>query len=257
MPAPGSLKRTAACGDNPVRAFVRAGVSTQGNSQRQAGCSPTSWRVLRRAPISPLLANVALHVLDEEWSARHSGLGVVVRYCDDLVVVCVSRARAEEARSGLAAIVAPLGLQLNPDKTRIVCLTEGREGFDFLGFHHHKRRSRRRPGVWYLASLPSARAMRSVRARVREATGRRNVGRPVEAVVVELNRVLRGWGNFFRWGNPAKKLWNIDCYVYEHLERFLRAKHGPCFGRRRMYDIYPPLGVYRLTRPARVRPAHA
>jgi hypothetical protein len=75
--------------------------------------------------------------------------------------------------------------------------------------------------------------------------------------VTDLNRVLRGWGNFFRWGNPAKKFWNIDCYVYERLERFLRAKHGPRFGRRRMYRVYPRLGVYRLTGPARGRPAHA
>jgi len=99
--------------------------------------------------------------------------------------------------------------------------------------------------------------MRSLRAKLREATGRRNVGRPVEAVVADLNRVLRGWGNFFRWGNPAKKFWNIDCYVYERLERFLRAKHGPRFGRRRMYDIYPRLGVHRLTRTTPARLAHA
>jgi RNA-directed DNA polymerase len=199
----------------------------------------------QRSPISPLLATVALHVLDEEWSARHGGLGALVGYCDDLVVLCASGARAEEARSRPAAIVAPLGLRLNPDKTRIVCLTEGREGFDVLGFHHRTRRSRRRPGVWYLASWPSARAMRSLRAKPREATGRRNVGRPVGAVVAYLNRVRRGWGNFFRWGNPAKKFWNIDRYVYERLERFLRAKHGPRFGRRRTYDIYPRPGVYR------------
>jgi hypothetical protein len=94
------------------------------------------------------------------------------------------------------------------------------------GIDHRKRRSRRRPGVWYLARWPSARTMRSLRAKLCEATGRRNAGRPVGAVVADLNRVRRGWGNFFRWGNPAKKFWNIDRYVYERLERFLRAKHG-------------------------------
>jgi group II intron reverse transcriptase/maturase len=234
-----------------IRAWLRAGVLEGGVLADVVTGTPQG------SPISPLLANVALHVLDEEWSARHSGLGALVRYCDDLVVLCASRVRAEQARSQLAAIVAPLGLRLHPDKTRIVCLTKGGEGFDFLGFHHHKRRSRRRPGVWYLASWPSERAMRSLRAKVREATSRRNVGRPVDQVVADLNRVLRGWGNFFRWGNPAKKFWNIDCYVYERLERFLRAKHGPRFGRRRMYRIYPRLGVYRLTGPAHCRPAYA
>jgi RNA-directed DNA polymerase len=200
---------------------------------------------------------VALHVLDEEWTARHSGLGVLVRFCDDLVVLCASRARAEQAHAQVAAILAGLGLRFNPDKTRIVCLAGGSQGFEFLGFHHHKRRSKRRPGSWYLASWPSARAMRSVRTKVREATGRRRVGQPVAVVVGDLNRVLRGWGNFFAWGHPAQKFWNIDCYVYECLERFLRAKHGPRFRRRKMYRIYPRLGVYRLTGPARGRPAHA
>jgi hypothetical protein len=64
-------------------------------------------------------------------------------------------------------------------------------------------------------------------------------------------------GELLSLGQPGKEVWNVDCYVYERLERFLRAKHGPRFGRRRMYDIYPRLGVYHLTRPARARPAHA
>ena len=58
------------------------------------------------------------------------------------------------------------------------------------------------------------------------------------------NRALRGWGNFFRWGSSAKKFWDIDQYVYERLERFMRAKHGHRghYGRRRFYDDYHSLG---------------
>jgi RNA-directed DNA polymerase len=234
-----------------IRSWLRVGVLEEGMLAEMSTGTPQG------SPISPLLCNVALHVLDVEWTARHSGLGVLVRFADDLVVCCASRARAEEARARVAAIVAPLGLRLHPDKTRIVYLAGGVGGFDFLGFHHRKKRSRRRPGVFYLASWPSNRAMRSVRTKVREATARRNVSRPVEDVVADLNRVLRGWGSFFNWGNPEQKFWDIDRYVYERLQRFLRNKHGPSLGRRRIYRIYPRLGVHRLSGPSRAHPAHA
>jgi hypothetical protein len=62
-----------------------------------------------------------------------------VRYCDDFVILCTSRARAEHARNQVAAILATLGLRLHPDKTTIVHLAGGAGGFDFLGFHHRKR----------------------------------------------------------------------------------------------------------------------
>ena len=108
-----------------LRAWLRAGVFEGGIvSDVEAGTPQGS-------PISPLLANIALHVLDEQWeSLRH--LGTLVRYADDLVVLCHTRQRAEQARERVAAILAPLGLQLHPDKTTIVSLAHGREGFDFL-----------------------------------------------------------------------------------------------------------------------------
>ena len=157
------------------------------------------------APISPLLCNVALHVLDAEWTRTSSKLGVLVRFADDFVVLCRSRAAAEEALRRVTAILGQLGLQLHPDKTRIVCLTRGEQGFDFLGFHHHKVESWRWRGRYYLHRWPSDRAMRQVRAKVREATSRRDVGRAVEWVVADLNHVLRGWGAYFRYGNSARK----------------------------------------------------
>lgn len=101
------------------------------------------------SPVSPLLANIALHVLDEEWAKVGRGLGMLVRFADDFVVLCRTRARAEEARRRVAQILATLGLQLNPDKTRIACLTRGRGAFDFLGFHHRKVESWKWRGHWY------------------------------------------------------------------------------------------------------------
>ena len=112
------------------------------------------------------------------------------------VVLCQSQAAAQEALRRVEAILAPLGLQLHPDKTGIVRLTRGEQGFDFLGFHHHKVESWRWRGRYYLHRWPSDRAMRQVRAKVREATSRRDVGRAVEWVVEDLNPVLRGWGAY-------------------------------------------------------------
>ncbi|HEX6475804.1 MAG TPA: reverse transcriptase domain-containing protein, partial [Acidimicrobiales bacterium] len=236
-----------------VRSWLRVGVLEDGVIADGESGTPQG------SPISPLLANVALHVLDVEWTTKSGGLGVLVRYADDLVILCASRARAEEALRRVTAILAPLGLRLNPGKTRIVCLTQGKEGFFFLGFHNHKVQSKKWPGRWYLQRWPSERAMRSIRSKVKDATDRRHVGRPVEAVVGQLNRTLAGWANYFRWGNSAKKFWDVDQYVYERLEKFLQAKHGPRghFGRRRFHAVYPRLRVYRLSGRQRLGHVHA
>jgi RNA-directed DNA polymerase len=92
---------------------------------------------------------------------------VLVRYADDLVVLCATRKQAEAARELVAAILAGLGLRLSPEKTRIVHLARGAEGFDFLGFHHRMGRSRkdgvgiccsgRRRGRWPRSGPGSAR----------------------------------------------------------------------------------------------------
>ena len=83
--------------------------------------------------ISPLLANIFLHAFDRAWAAH--GTGELVRYADDFVVLCTTRSQAEEAQAQGAALLGDLGLVLHPDKTRVVDLREGREGFDFLGCH--------------------------------------------------------------------------------------------------------------------------
>jgi RNA-directed DNA polymerase len=152
-----------------LRGWLRAGVLEDGIITDAASGTPQG------SPISPLLCNVALHVLDAEWARTSSNLGVLVRYADDLLVVCRSRAHAEQARRRVAEILAGLGLHLHPDKTRIVCLTRGQQGVDFLGFHLHKVESWRFKGRYYLQRWPSDRAMAQVRAKVREATDRRFV----------------------------------------------------------------------------------
>src|SRR5215216_1027193 len=109
--------------------------------------------------ISPLLCNVYLHRLDRQWQTR--GVGVLVRYADDAVVVCRTRQEAERALAALTAILAELGLALKQAKTRMVHLEESGEGLDFLGFHHRwvRAEAARHRQVRFLARWPSDKAM--------------------------------------------------------------------------------------------------
>jgi group II intron reverse transcriptase/maturase len=227
-----------------LRGWLRAGVFEGGVvSAIEAGTPQGS-------PISPLLANIALHVLDEAWRGGGRGVGELVKYADDLVVLSATREQAEEARELVAAVLDGLGLRLHPEKTRIVHLARGAEGFTFLGFEHRMRESWRQPGRWYLHKWPSRRAMASIRGKIRARTDRRHAGLPLQWAVEDLNRALRGWGNYFRYGNSGRKFDQIDCYVNERLAILASAKHG-LTGRnwrdRFDYQWSTQLGIYRLT----------
>jgi group II intron reverse transcriptase/maturase len=226
-----------------VRAWLRAGVLENGALADTVSGTPQG------SPVSPLLANIALHVLDEAWEARGAGLGVLVRYADDLVVLCPSRLRVAEAQRRVEEALAGLGLRLHPDKTRVAHLTGGEEGFDFLGFHHRMVRSWKRRGRWSLHRWPSDRAMASIRQKIRDRTDRRFVGFEVKVVAGWLNPVLRGWANYFRWGNSARKFGHVDRYVHQRLARLASIKHG-LHGRHWVGRFGRPwlasTGVYRL-----------
>lgn len=236
-----------------LRGWLRAGVFEGGVvSAIEAGTPQGS-------PISPLLANVALHVLDEAWQRDGQRLGVLVRYADDLVALCATREQAEQARELVAATLQTLGLRLHPDKTGVVGLARGAEGFTFLGFAHRMRKSWK-TGYWYLQKWPSPRAMASIRAKIRERTDRRLARLPLQWAVENLNRVLRGWGQYFRYGNSGQKFGAIDAYVHERLAILASAKHG-LQGRnwvsRFNYEWYTSLGIYRLTGTVRPTTAYA
>jgi len=235
-----------------LRTWLQAGVVEGGIvSAIEAGTPQGS-------PISPLLANIALHTLDEAWAGGGRRLGELVRYCDDFVVLCATREQAEQARELVAAILDVVGLRLHPEKTRIAHLARGAEGFDFLGFHHRMRESWKQRGHWYLHKWPSRRAMASIKAKIRDRTDRRFARLPLEYAVENVNHVVRGWGNYFRYGNSADKFGEIDGYVRERLAILASAKHG-LQGRnwvsRFDYEWTTKLGVYRLS--GTVRPTLA
>lgn len=206
-----------------VGQWLKAGVMTGQGLQRTVAGTPQG------GVISPLLANIYLHAFDEE--VRRRGLGLLVRYADDFVILTGTPAQAQAALEGARDILASMGLELHPDKTRVVDLREGREGFDFLGCHFRARMSGRlweQRGIvrYYLHRWPSARAMKRLREKVRDRTGANRAGLPIEVLIEQLNPILRGWGNYFRTGNAAKKFRQIDRYVVGRLRTLLVKKRG-------------------------------
>ena len=123
--------------------------------------------------------------------------------------------------------MAELGLEPKEAKTRIVELAVGGEGFDFLGFHHRLVRSRPRNGrrlVVFLARWPADKAMQHARDRIRELTARTWLWRPVEEIVQNLNRFLRGWAGYFRFGHSAERFSKIRQYVRMRIALFISKK---------------------------------
>jgi len=237
-----------------LRSWLRAGIIEGGvYSDIESGTPQGS-------PISPLLCNIALTVLDEELAKAKRQTGTVIRFADDWVVLCPTKERAEMARTVAEAALAPLGLRLHPDKTRIVNLTRGAEGLDFLGFHHHMCKSWKRPDRYYLQKWPSKRAVAHIKTTVRQMTDRRYVGLSLDTVVARLNPVLRGWAGYFRHGNSSKKFNAVNSYVHQRMAILASNKHG-LHGRnwatRFDYGWFASLGIYRLPGTVRYGSAHA
>ena len=209
-----------------LRQWLSAGVMDEGGVRTALAGTPQG------GVISPLLSNIYLHALDATWERRYAHLGLLVRYADDFVVMCDTQATCAEAEQRVRAILARLGLELHPDKTRQIDLSRGRQGFDFLGCHLHKRMSgliweRERRRVYFLQRWPSQRSMQRVRQRVKERTGRnRNGVKDARVLIRELNPILRGWGNYFRTGNAASKFNRMDTYVWKRLHRFMVKRKG-------------------------------
>jgi RNA-directed DNA polymerase len=226
-----------------LRVWLRAGVFEGGVVSETGAGTPQG------SPISPLLANVALHVLDEQWSASRKPSGTLVRYADDLLILCATREQAEQAQSRAATILADLGLRLSAEKTRIAHLQHGVEGFDFLGFHHRMRRSAKQRDRWVMQKWPSPRAMVAIRAKIREKTTRSRAHWSLNDVVEDLNPVLRGWGAYFRWGNSSQQFAALDSYVNQRIAQLASVKHGLKgwnWTTRFTHGWTTDLGVYRL-----------
>jgi group II intron reverse transcriptase/maturase len=174
--------------------------------------------------ISPLLANLYLHILDRIWERNNlqQRLGArIVRYADDIVLLC-RRSKSDKAMTVLRQILERLGLTLNEAKTKIVNAYKG--SFDFLGFSIKMGRSRR-TGNYYPHVQPSKKSLQIIKDRVTALTNRVRTVKPLEWVVNEVNATVRGWVGYFHHGNCSKTLTRLKSHVEERLRTHLRKRH--------------------------------
>jgi hypothetical protein len=156
---------------------------------------------------------------------------------------------AREALRRIELVMNRLGLTLHPAKTRLVNLRCGKESFTFLGCTIRKKRSIQRNPRWHFTQRwPSPKAMERLRARIRELTSKRQSGKDVKQLIVELNPVLRGWGNYFRTGNADREFNGMDHFVVQRLRRWQYRRGGqrptrrPSFTHEKLYAM----GLHRL-----------
>jgi group II intron reverse transcriptase/maturase len=226
-----------------IRQWLRAGVMEDGTVRETLAGTPQG------GVISPLLANIYLHLLDRLWAAKCGSLGKLIRYADDFVVMAPTELKAKEGLRQIQFVMSKLGLVLHPEKTRMVDLRRGKGSFVFLGCTIRKKRSiLRNPRAYYMHRWPSPKATKRLRDRVREITEKRASGADVKQIIAKLNPVLRGWGNYFRSGTTAREFLKMDSFVYERLVRWLYRRGGQRVARRVHWtaEQFHGMGLYRL-----------
>lgn len=218
-----------------VKAFLKSGSMTATGDREESLTGTPQGGIL-----SPLLANIALSELDEhfdrQWhnemgtrwdreKRRKHGLGTwrIVRYADDFILmVSGDRHHAETLREEVTAVLAPLGLRLAPEKTRVTSIDEG---FDFLSFTVRRMR-KRGTQKQYVYTVPSKKAVQAIKDKVKAKTGRSTRHMALDGQIASLNRTLTGWANYFRYGVSKAVFGAIDHYTWHRLMRWIRHKHS-------------------------------
>lgn len=200
---------------NLIKGMLQAGVM-----DGLKGWQATEQGSPQGAVISPLLSNIYLNGLD--WKMAQAGLEMV-RYADDFVVLCTSQEQAQQALEQIRQWVEENGLKLHPTKTRLVDASQ-RGGFDFLGYHFERGKK------W-----PRKKSHDKLKDSIRSKT-RRNSGRNIKAICLDLNRTLKGWFGYFKHSAPPVHA-AIDSYVRGRLRNILRHQRKRK-GRARKIDQY-------------------
>jgi len=216
-----------------MKAFLQAGMLTEEGLDRDTITGTPQGGIL-----SPLLANIALSELDEHFAAKWAALGPdwarvkrrragkpaqrLIRYADDFVVmVAGTREHAETLSDEVAAVLAPIGLRLSAEKTRVCHIDEG---FDFLGWRIQRHSWRGRPGKRAVYTYPCKKALLRVMDKVRSMT-RRNKHRRLADLLRAVNRTLQGWCEYFRPGVSARTFSYLDHFTWRRIFGWLRKRH--------------------------------
>lgn len=161
------------------------------------------------AVISPLLANIYLNPIDHEMQRQGYDM---VRYADDMIIMCSTQEEAENSLRKLKALIQERGLSLHPEKTRIVDATI-KGGFDFLGYHFERN-----------TRWPRKKSMDKIKETIRLKT-KRTSGVSLTLIIDDVNQSLKGWFEYFR--HSAKPTFLIlDRWIRVRLRSILRKRHG-------------------------------
>lgn len=178
--------------------------------------------------ISPLLANIALHGMEDLLGIKYNrqgrflkGCSVLVRYADDFVVFHETREGCEEAKQKLQSWLALRGLELSESKTQIRHLTEG---FNFLGFHirHYPVKNRKLPYIFLMK--PSKSSIKNFRQLIKPIF-KQGQQWPIGPVINCLNPIIQGWGNYFKIGSSKSTFASLDQWMWIKLKRFIVRRH--------------------------------
>ncbi len=231
-----------------IKLWLKAPVEERDDdgTRRMTGGKASDKGTPQGGVISPLVANVYMNRFLKHWRRRERGTAYqarVVNYADDFVIL--SRGYAAEALAWTADVMTCLGLALNPRKT---CIRDARrERFDFLGYSFGPH-CFRQAGRWYLGASPSKKSVRRLKDKVSELLVPGNVGAWTE-VRDQLNRLLRGWSGYFRYGSHYATDRVLEAHVYDRVRNFLARRHKvPSRGTNRfsLDAVYGPLGILRL-----------
>lgn len=168
--------------------------------------------------ISPLLSNIYLNYLDTVWEKYYNHLGILVRYCDDFVIICRTKKDINHAYKAVYDMMQKLEIQLHPEKTRFVNLWDGKEGFDFLGFHHRRKSIENGKGQKFSTTIqePSKKAMKSMRSKIKDILNKRSsLYQDIKEMIKIINKRLVGFKNYYGLRNAGKQLNKLDWYVLE------------------------------------------
>ncbi|MGE5819142.1 MAG: group II intron reverse transcriptase/maturase [Deltaproteobacteria bacterium] len=231
-----------------IKAWLKVAVEERDErgNRRMTGGKGSKMGTPQGGVISPLLANIYMHRFLRAWRERGKGKQYqarIVNYADDFVIL--SRSQAAQALQWTRWAMQAIKLTLNESKTSI--RNARQERFQFLGYSFGPERYRK-DGHWYLAAQPCDRAIQRVKERV-EALLQPGNQDPWNNVVRQLNRILRGWANYFRYGTRFKAYRAIDNYVYHRAANFLRRRHKVRQRNIRQYSaeaIFGKYGVQRL-----------
>jgi RNA-directed DNA polymerase len=197
--------------------------------------------------VSPLLANIYLHVLDRIWRVKkveERFKARLIRYADDFVVLC--QGQPERVLKGIGTILRGLELSLNEDKTRVI--DAKKQPFDFLGFTLEIKKNLK-TGKMFPLITPSKEAMAEIKSGIKALTCRNNLRLPKEVVIGKLNELVRGWTGYFYYGNCSRDLTKLKDFLDERVRIYLRRKHAK---KSRGYKDYPyrylygNLGLYKI-----------